>query len=57
MMSIQPKLDELTSKKLDVCHIKNSKLVYTLLFQSVCKHLAGTVTISFLIFGLDTITE
>lgn len=57
MLFIQPRLDKLTSKKQDICHIKNLKLTYTLLFPIMCRHLTWAITTSFLIFGLDTIVE
>lgn len=50
-------LDKLASKKQDVCHIKDLKLIYTLFFQSVRRHLTWAMTISFLIFGSDIIVE
>ena len=57
MLLIQPTLDKLTSKKQDVCHIKNLKLICTLFFQSMLKALDMGNTTSFLIWGLDTIVE
>ena len=57
MLLIQSRIDKLTSKKQDICHIKNLKLTCTLFFQIMCRHLTWAITISFLILGLDTIVE